>query len=70
MCLARKDYQNLINRAKALTSRFDNPLIVAYSEELDDLELIKLILESLQYDFFLFTETSFTFLFLEVLPII
>ena len=48
MALARKDYSNLRKRADALNSRYDNALVVAYSEELDNPDLIKSILEALK----------------------
>jgi hypothetical protein len=47
--LARRDFKNLQLKAKMLIVRYDNPLIIAYSEELDDDELIRLTLETFEY---------------------
>ncbi|KAK2959099.1 hypothetical protein BLNAU_5894 [Blattamonas nauphoetae] len=48
ICLSRRDFPNLAFKCKCLISRYDNPLVVAYSEELDDEELIRLVLTIFQ----------------------
>jgi hypothetical protein len=48
-CLQRKDFLRFNLKAKTMIVRYDNPLIIAYSEELDDEELIRNALDTLQF---------------------
>ena len=50
-CIAKQDLANLRRRADALLSRYDNSLMVTYSDELDDPELIRLILNGIKFHF-------------------
>ncbi|KAK2964377.1 hypothetical protein BLNAU_908 [Blattamonas nauphoetae] len=48
MCLAQKNYSRLGLKCKTLISRYDNMLVISYSEELDDDDLIRLVLSTMQ----------------------
>ena len=55
MCLQRSDFANLKKRADNLVAHYDNSLIIAYIEELDDPDLIRMIVERLKYASLLIT---------------